>query len=92
MSTTYPDPDELESDEARALSNRSNEVAGNPLAADLVPFYIEGGVRGNPENKDSYIFTSFNYSYVIRGSSKSFGKRRNYLYGRKRGHAGRARF
>lgn len=92
VSGNYPDPNELESDLARALSNRSGEVANNPLAEDLTPFFTKGGVRGNPDTKDSYLTTSLTYSYVIRGRSKSFGRRKNYLYGRKRGRVGRARF
>ncbi|GAB5539359.1 MAG: hypothetical protein Salg2KO_14620 [Salibacteraceae bacterium] len=92
VSDSYPDPNALESDEARALSNRTPEVENHPLAADLAEFYVEGGVRGNPNARDSYLMLTANYSYVIRGKSKSFGRRRNYLYGRKRGRAGRARF
>lgn len=92
VSGYYPDPADLESAEARALSNRTYEVENHPLAAGIADSYSEGGVRGNPDANDSYLLTSFNYSYVIRGSTKSFGKRKNYLYGRKRGRAGRARF
>jgi hypothetical protein len=92
VSTLYPDPTELGSPEAIALSNRTSEVANHPLAQELSPFYTTGGVRGNPEANDSYLLLSFNYSYVIRGNSNSFGRRRNYLYGRKRGRMGRARF
>jgi hypothetical protein len=91
--TSYPDPAELDSDVARRLSNRTPEVANNPVAVAIAPFFVEGGVRGNPKANDSYFLTSFNYSYVIRGKSKSFGKKKNYLYGHKRGKAGRrARF
>ncbi len=92
VSTKYPDPSELGSPQAIALSNRTGEVANHPLARDLSPFYTTGGVRGNPEANDSYLLLSFNYSYVFRGNSKSFGRRKNYLYGRKRGRMGRARF
>lgn len=92
VSGTYPDPNILESPEAEALSNRSQEVAGNPLAADLVQFFVEDGVRGNPDANDSYLMLCATYSYVLRGKSNSFGKRRNYLYGRKRARAGRASF
>jgi len=88
----YPDPADLESDLARGLSNRSQDVANNPVSADLVQYFTKGGVRGNPDANDTYLMTSFNYSYVIRGNTKSFGKRKNYLYGRKRGRAGRAIF
>ncbi|MEQ9188118.1 MAG: DUF6089 family protein [Cryomorphaceae bacterium] len=91
-STVYPDPLELESEEAQLLSNRTSEVASHPLAAELVPFFRKGGVRGNPDAKDSFITVGFQYSYVIRGQSKSFGRRKNYLYGRRRGRSGRARF
>ncbi|MDA7744646.1 DUF6089 family protein [bacterium] len=92
VSSAYPDPTDLTSPEAIALSNRTNEVENHPLAAGLAESYVAGGVRGNPDAKDSYLLTSFNYSYVIRGNSRSFGKRKNYLYGRKRGRAGRAHF
>lgn len=92
VSTFYPDPTVLTSPEAVALSNRTPEVANHPLARDLAPVYVKGQIRGNPDANDSYLLLSMNYSYVIRGKSKSFGRRRNYLYGRKRGHMGRARF
>lgn len=92
VSGFYPDPDDLDSDLARALSNRTGDVAENPISEDLASSYTKGGVRGNPETKDSYLTTSLTYSYVIRGRAKSFGKRKNYLYGRKRGRGGRARF
>lgn len=92
VSTQYPDPANLTSEEAIALSNRTSEVANHPLAAELVPFFVKGGVRGNPKANDSYMTLSFQYSYVIRGKSKSFGRRKNYLYGRRRGRMGKARF
>ncbi len=92
VSTFYPDPNLLESDEARALSNRTNEVASHPLAAELAPFFREGGIRGNADANDSFLTVTFQYSYVIRGQSKRFGRRKNYLYGRRRGRMGRARF
>lgn len=91
-STLYPDPAELESDLARQLSNRSGEVADNPKTLGLEEVFTPGAIRGNPDSKDSYLITNFYYSYVIRGSSKSFGKRKNYLYGKRRRGGGRARF
>lgn len=98
-STFYPDPDLLPDDLTRALSNRTGEVLANPLAqtpnnsgAPLHLSYVKGGIRGNPNSNDTYITLSANYSYVIRGRSNKFSKRKNYFYGRKRGKAGRARF
>lgn len=92
VSTFYPDPTVLQSPEAQALSNRTPEVASHPLAAELAPVYVKGQVRGNPEANDSYLMLSVNYSYVLRGKSKSFGRRKNYLYGKRRGGMSRARF
>lgn len=99
VSGTYADPETLDSPEAIALSNRTNEVIDNPLAqtlddngAPIYLSYVKGGIRGNPKTNDSYLNLSFTYSYVIRGNPKSFGKRKNYLYGRKRSRGGRARF
>lgn len=92
VSDKYPDPTTLESDLARSLSNRSAEVASNPGSLELLPFFTKGGIRGNPKSPDGYLTTTFNYSFVIRGKTKSFGKRRNYMYGRKRSRVGRARF
>ncbi len=92
VSSAYPDPANLGSDEARALSNRSAELEADPVAQEWLPYFKEGAIRGNPETNDSYLLAAFTYSYVIRGNSKSFGKRRNYLYGRKKSKVGRARF
>ena len=93
VSTNYPDPEVfLDNEDALRLHNRTGEVANHPLAAELVPYFREGGVRGNPDANDSYLTIGLQYSYVIRGKSKSFGRRRNYLYGRRRGRMGKARF
>lgn len=94
VSTNYPDPSIFEDDEVAAqLSNRSMERANDPTSDDLVNFFREGAIRGNPESNDSYLLTAFSYSYVIRGNPRSFGKRRNYLYGgRRKSKVKRARF
>ena len=82
----------LQSDEARALSNRSSEVANTTAGQEWSRFFREGAIRGNPETNDSYMLTALSYSYVIRGRSKSFGKRRNYMFERRKSRSGRARF
>lgn len=99
VSSFYPDPDALESDIARALSNRTSEVADLPLAQSpdagggpLHVNYVEGAIRGNPKANDYYLTGTVSYSFVIRGNPSSFGNRKNYLYGRKRGRSGKARF
>ena len=99
VSTLYPDPDGLDSDIARSLSNRTPEVLDDSrsktpdaFGVPISTYYRESGIRGNPKANDSYLMGSVSYSYVIRGKAKSFSKRKNYLYGRKRGRSGRARF
>lgn len=85
ISTFYADPDALSNDLAVALADRSGEVSDDPRSIGS-RFYSKGAIRGNPSNNDSYIFTSFTYSYVIRGRAKRFPKRRgNYITGRRVG-------
>ncbi len=92
VSTVYPSKTVFTDQIAAQLYNRSHEVADNPLASELAQYFTVGGIRGNPDALDSYILTSFSYSYVIRGKSRSFGRRKNYLYGRRRGRMGKAKF
>ncbi|TAL63219.1 MAG: hypothetical protein EPN85_00680 [Bacteroidetes bacterium] len=82
VSTVYADPNLLESDEARDLANRNDELvyADNPDLPDPQNYYphIEGGVmkypkRGDPKHNDSYLSTTINASVLIKGKSK-FGK------------------
>ncbi|GHB67227.1 outer membrane beta-barrel protein [Persicitalea jodogahamensis] len=56
-SNVYPQPDQLPSDLARRLSDRSPEIGEAPRQP--------GFIRGNPEVKDSYIFLSVKAQYVL---------------------------
>ncbi|MFI5150100.1 MAG: DUF6089 family protein [Bacteroidia bacterium] len=50
-----------------ALANRTHELNPDPaFAANFAP----GSKRGDPSHNDAYIFTTVNFSYVIRGRSK----------------------
>lgn len=66
-STRYPDPSQLKSPLAAALSNRTGELSHiDPAFAEN---YTPGSKRGDPTHKDSYVTTSLDFSYVIRGHS-----------------------
>ena len=56
-SSVYPQPDQLYSDLARRLSDRSPEIGEAPRQP--------GFIRGNPKVKDSYIFLSVKAQYVL---------------------------
>ncbi len=75
VSTTYQDPSTLSAD---AIA--WNQQAANGYAAIYDPVtdptmaqpenYFPGQKRGDPTHTDSYMFTTFNYSYVLRGKSR----------------------
>jgi hypothetical protein len=85
ISTVYADPSSLGSPLAVDLSNRNDELSYDPLT-DGIPHpnnYAPGSKRGDPTHNDSYIFTTFSYSYVIKGRSK-FAKKRYKQYFKKK--------
>ncbi|SEI81396.1 Outer membrane protein beta-barrel domain-containing protein [Dyadobacter sp. SG02] len=57
VSTVYPNPDQLPSDIARALSDRAPEI-GEPLRQP-------GWNRGSAKSKDSYLFFQVRGTYLI---------------------------
>ncbi|GAB2790764.1 hypothetical protein GCM10027275_39620 [Rhabdobacter roseus] len=56
-STVFPNPDDLPSDLARRLSNRSEEI-GQPAPQP-------GWIRGNPGLNDTYLFFSLRAQYLL---------------------------
>ena len=79
ISTVYADPTKLNSKEAIALANRRGEVGegeGIPSSANYAP----GSKRGDPSHNDSYLSTSFYYSYVIRGKSNFYKAKFGHLF------------
>lgn len=57
VSTTYPQPDQLASDLARRLSDRSGAIVQPPRTP--------GNIRGNPKVKDSYVLLSVKANYIL---------------------------
>lgn len=79
ISTVYADPKTLGSPEAIALANRRGEV-GNNEGIPGAENYTPGSKRGDPTHNDSYLSTSFYYSYVIRGKSNFYKAKFGHLF------------
>lgn len=82
ISNVYVDPATLNSKEAVALANRRGEVGdieGLPDARNYAP----GAKRGDNTHNDSYLSTSFYYSYVMRGRSNFYKAKFGHIFKRK---------
>lgn len=67
ISTTYALDTELNSELAIELANRNDEI--DPNESTINPQnYEAGSIRGNAEDKDSFLTTHLGISYVLRGS------------------------
>ncbi|MFB6257362.1 MAG: DUF6089 family protein [Flavobacteriales bacterium] len=81
-STKYPKKSELESELAKELYSRSEEVYSSSNSQDLPPrrnYTTAGSPRGDPSHNDSYLFTSVSFSYVFRGRSRFSQSRYSWL-------------
>ncbi len=102
VSTVYADPNVLKSDMAKDLSNRNDELvyADNPDLPHPANYYphIENGEmkypkRGDSKHNDSYLTTTLNFSYLIKGKSKFGAAKYKTFFGRKyKGRTIRAKF
>jgi hypothetical protein len=84
VSGDFPDPSSLQSDLARAMSNRTGEDAAarnlggvlSPLGYDIDPAtgnvrqYVKGEKRGNDGDRDWYVVTGFHLYYILGGGVK----------------------
>ena len=73
ISTVYADPSGM-SQIGSKLANRNDELQPYTAGSDLPApqNYDPGSKRGDPTHNDSYMFSSVNYSYVIKGHSKQW--------------------
>ena len=102
VSTVYADPNILESDEARDLANRNDELvySDNPTLPDPKNYYphSENGEmkypkRGDPKHNDSYLSTTINASILLKGHSKFAAAKYKSFFGKKyKGRTIRAKF
>jgi hypothetical protein len=65
VSSKYPNPKDI-GPIAWSYSNRSNSL---PITQADKNNYMPGSKRGDASHKDSYILTTFNFSYALRGKS-----------------------
>ncbi len=68
VSTVYPNPDQLPSDIARLLSDRSYEI-GEPLRQP-------GWSRGSAKSKDSYLFFQVRATYLIGNRAQNMERKK----------------
>lgn len=72
-STVYADPSVFNSSTAVALANRNPELGNYNPATDNIPdkeYYTTGSKRGDPTHKDSFLSTTVNFSYALKGKSR----------------------
>ena len=79
VSTVYADPSTLPNATSIALANQYSPSFANDPSYPHANNYSPGSKRGDPTHNDSYLFSTFNYSYVIKGRSK-FSKSRYSSY------------
>ncbi len=83
ISTVYADPKTLSSPEAIALANRRGELSADDAGAAAPGNYSPGSKRGDASHNDSYLSTSFYYSYVMRGRSNFYQAKFGSIFKRK---------
>jgi len=71
ISNRYASPATLGNPLAIVLANRTGELKTPPGMADN---YSPGSKRGDPTHDDSYIFTTINFSYVLKGKGAWYRK------------------
>lgn len=84
-STVYADPSIFGGNQtAIALANRSGELADNERPH--IDNYSPGSQRGDPNENDTYFYSTFSYSYVLRGRNPFYSQHYSWLGGRKGRH------
>ena len=82
VSTTYADPSELPSALAIDLANRTDEL--NTITPAFAENFTPGNKRGDPSHNDSYLTSSVEFSYAIRGRSVAGGDKPIYHWLKRR--------
>lgn len=78
----YVAPSEMSSDPNAAwLANQWQEQGGTVPAAVQ---YGPGSPRGDPTDRDNYLFVTFSYQYLIRTRGGFYRKNYSWMYGRHR--------
>jgi hypothetical protein len=69
ISTVYADPSVLADPVSIAMASKTDVGAAEQYASGFSGNFTPGNKRGDPTHNDSYLTTTFSYSYVIRGHS-----------------------
>ena len=69
-----------------ALSNRHDELDPSDTSVPSSLYYQPGEKRGDPTHNDTYFYSVFTYSYVLRGRNTFYTQNYNWLFGKKGKH------
>lgn len=78
VSTRYADPADLNSPLAIELANRTDELSSIPPA--FAENFTPGNKRGDSKHNDSYLSSTVDFSYVMRGHSTRYHPRYPWIH------------
>ena len=85
ISGTYADPSQMSSDPlAATLANRYSGEGNVPASSNYTP----GNRRGDPTDRDNYMFMTVSYQFLIRTRGGFYRSNYSWMYGRHRKFGG----
>jgi hypothetical protein len=81
------DEDGISNKTSQGLIDQINKESGSELGDPTYiskNSFIAGKKRGNPDNNDSYMTATVNFSWAIRGKSKFYKSRHSWVLGKKK--------
>lgn len=86
VSTVFPDTTNMTDPLAIELANRRDELPFDDPDVARWDNYKPGDKRGDPSHNDTYFYTLFTYSYVLRGRNTFYTQNYNWLFGKRGKH------
>jgi hypothetical protein len=85
ISTNYVnDPDGISNKTSQELLDEINSTTAPEDGTIGLRHFTVGSKRGNPDNNDSYMTATVNFSWAIRGKSKFYKSRNSWVLGKKK--------
>tara|TARA_B100000809_G_scaffold225968_1_gene237276 strand:+ start:3580 stop:4431 length:852 start_codon:yes stop_codon:yes gene_type:complete len=85
ISTNYiNDPDGISNKTNQELLDEINSTIAEEDGNVSLRNFTVGSKRGNPDNNDSYMTATVNFSWAIRGKSKFYKSRNSWVLGKKK--------
>jgi hypothetical protein len=85
ISTDYiNDPDGISNKTNQGILDEINSTIEEGDGTVSLRNFTVGSKRGNPENNDSYMTATVNFSWAIRGKSKFYKSRNSWVLGKKK--------